>query len=595
LSGLSLLFPYEMPLFAKTFAILNSLGVEVIWGAPLATDLTPVQEMQYAVIWHTIVALAMIVVIIGHIYRWGWRAPSTPWAAAWSTATGPLSITGCGSRKRTPRRAAPVLNRMRRRRQPSEGMRPVDRIQAGALILMTLLAGVPVPGMAAEASTGGYASLEGHGGPVKGVAVSPDGTHALTASFDYSVGLWDLRTNTLVRWLEGHEAAVNAVAFLPDGRHAISAGDDFDLILWDLETGRALRRLEGHRGKLIAVSVSPDGRLAASSGWDGVVGLWPLDGLADGTGGSAEGSGNEPVWLKGHRANVNDARFSADGRSLYTASYDGTVRQWDVTTGAMERIVVEHGFGVNHLVLNEEKGWLAYGAVDGAVRAITLDSGAELADLTADRRPILALADSPDGRFLAVGDGEGYIMIIDTDDWTIDRDFHAAVRGPIWALHYDSDGARLLAGGLADEAALWPVGGARDALFAAGRQFHTPPGEMTNGERQFVRKCSICHTLEPASKPGDARRAGPTLHGLFGRPAGSVPGYRYSDGLANSGVVWEAETINMLFELGPDHFTPGSKMPMQRIAKLADRQDLIKYLRDNTGSRTGPVSTGGTE
>jgi cytochrome c len=484
-------------------------------------------------------------------------------------------------------------------------MRPVDRIRAGALIL-TLLTGVPAPGLAAGDSGGGdlgggdlggrdagggYASLEGHGGPVKGVAISPDGSYALTASFDYSVGLWDLRTNKLVRWLEGHEAAANAVAFLPDGRHAISAGDDFDLILWDLETGSALRRLEGHRGKLIAVTVSPDGHLAASSGWDGVVGLWPLDGMADG---AADGR-NEPVWLKGHRANVNDARFTADGKSLFTASFDGTVRQWDVATGAMERIVVEHGFGVNHLVLNEEKGWLAYGAVDGAVRAIALDNGTELADLTADRRPILALANSPDGRFLAVGDGEGYIMIIDTDDWTIDRDFHAAVRGPIWALQYDGDGARLLAGGLADEAALWPVGGARDALFAAGRKFHTPPEEMTNGERQFVRKCSICHTLEPASKPGDARRAGPTLHGLFGRRAGSVPGYRYSEGLAGSGVVWEAETINLLFELGPDHFTPGSKMPMQRIAKLADRQDLIAYLRDNTGSRTGPAAPGGTE
>jgi formate dehydrogenase subunit gamma len=68
LSGVSLLFPYELPLFAKTFAILNSLGVEVIWGAPLATELTPIEEMQYAQIWHTIVALAMIVVNIAHIY-----------------------------------------------------------------------------------------------------------------------------------------------------------------------------------------------------------------------------------------------------------------------------------------------------------------------------------------------------------------------------------------------------------------------------------------------------------------------------------------------------------------------------------------------
>ena len=475
---------------------------------------------------------------------------------------------------------APVL--ARRRPQPSDGMRPVDRMRAGALIL-SLLMGAP----AVAGADGGYASLEGHGGPVKGVAISPDGRYALTASFDYSVGLWDLQANTLVRWLEGHEAAANAVAFLPDGRHAISAGDDFDLILWELATGQALRRFEGHRGKLIAVTISPDGRLTASSGWDGLVGLWPLD---------HEGA---PRWLKGHRANVNDAKFTADGKTLYTASYDGTIRRWDVASAAMERIVVEHGFGVNHLVINEAKGWLAYGAVDGAVRAIDLANGAELADLTADRRPILALAASPDGRFLAVGDGEGYIMIVDTGDWTIARDFHATVRGPIWALEYDASGERLLAGGLADEAVLWPVGG-QDVAFAEGqRKFQTPPGEMTNGERQFVRKCSICHTLELALKPGDARRAGPTLFGLFGRQAGTVPGYRYSDALAGSPVVWEAETIDQLFEQGPDHFAPGTKMPMQQIAELADRQDLIAYLRNNTGpranGRAASASSGGTE
>jgi formate dehydrogenase subunit gamma len=68
LSGVSLLFPYEMPLFAKTFAILNGLGAEAVWGAPLATELSPLQEMQYAQIWHSIVALAMVVIVIAHIY-----------------------------------------------------------------------------------------------------------------------------------------------------------------------------------------------------------------------------------------------------------------------------------------------------------------------------------------------------------------------------------------------------------------------------------------------------------------------------------------------------------------------------------------------
>jgi formate dehydrogenase subunit gamma len=68
LSGVSLLFPYELPVFAKTFAILNALGAGAVWGAPLPVELTALEEMQYAQIWHTIVALAMIVIIIAHIY-----------------------------------------------------------------------------------------------------------------------------------------------------------------------------------------------------------------------------------------------------------------------------------------------------------------------------------------------------------------------------------------------------------------------------------------------------------------------------------------------------------------------------------------------
>ena len=110
------------------------------------------------------------------------------------------------------------------------------------------------------------------------------------------------------------------------------------------------------------------------------------------------------------------------------------------------------------------------------------------------------------------------------------------------------------------------------------RGFLRDPGEMTNGERQYRRKCSICHSLADDG----IRRAGPTLAGVFGRRAGSVAGYSYSSTVQNLGFDWNAETIDQLFDLGPDHFIPGSKMPMQRIVRPEDRQDLIEYLRDNT-------------
>ncbi len=412
-----------------------------------------------------------------------------------------------------------------------------------------------------------FAQLEGHGGPVKGVAISPDGSSALTASFDYAAGHWRLGEDEgEPLWLDGHEAAVNAVLFLP-GNRAATAGDDFTIRIWDLATGKARHVLEGHQGKILSLALSPDGTIA-SAGWDGWIGLWdPV-------------TGTRLRWLKGHEGYVNDVAFSQDGAKLYSASNDGTIRRWDVATGKEEQIEVRHGFGVNTLVLNEAAGWLAYGALDGGTRAIDLATGAVLADLTLDRRPILAMALRPDGGQIAVGDGEGFIMIVDTDDWSIARDFHAAKRGPVWALAYDADGERVMAGGIDDTAYLWPLEGRVPVLIGEGeRSFLTDPDEMDNGARQFYRKCSICHTLTPDT----ARRAGPSLYGVFGRQAGTLDGYPYSEAMRGIGIVWDDETIDRLFEEGPEHYTPGSKMPMQRIAAPEDRAALIAFLRRMTG------------
>ncbi|WP_296896078.1 c-type cytochrome, partial [Thiohalocapsa sp.] len=172
------------------------------------------------------------------------------------------------------------------------------------------------------------------------------------------------------------------------------------------------------------------------------------------------------------------------------------------------------------------------------------------------------------------------IMLVDTAQWSIARDFRATRLGPVWALGFSPGGDNVLAAGLESVVYSWP----RDAMDAHGPMsdaapaFLRDPAEMSNGERQFARKCSICHTLTGDS----ARRAGPSLEGLFGRAAGTVADYRYSDTLRHADLVWTPETVDALFAEGPDNFIPGSKMPMQRIAAARDRRDLIDYLRDAT-------------
>ncbi|UWR04420.1 c-type cytochrome [Ruegeria conchae] len=398
-----------------------------------------------------------------------------------------------------------------------------------------------------------FFTLKGHGGPIMGIAIAKDGRIA-TASFDNSVGLW---TGQTPEWLEGHEAAVNTVVF--NGTAIYSAGDDFTLRRWP--GGEIVGQ---HKGKIVGLAASKTH--VATASWDGMIGLWPVD-------------GSEPMLLGPTGSGVNAVEFTADGSQLYSAGVDGSVRLWDVASGQEVDRLIEHGFGVNRLVLNSIDNWIAYGAVDGVTRILDLATGAER-DFTLDRRPILALALSPDRSLLAVGDGEGFIMVIDTLNWRISQDFRATLRGPVWALAFSNDGQNIHAGGIDEAMYSWPIAASedREQMAAAEPSFLKNPNEMGNGERQFARKCSICHSLSPDVQ----RRAGPTLYGVFGRKAGTVPDYLYSDTLQTSDIIWDEETINALFDKGPDHYIPGSKMPMQRISGSQDRIDLVTFLRHAT-------------
>jgi cytochrome c len=99
---------------------------------------------------------------------------------------------------------------------------------------------------------------------------------------------------------------------------------------------------------------------------------------------------------------------------------------------------------------------------------------------------------------------------------------------------------------------------------------------------EVFRACVACHTL----KAEDGLRAGPTLAGIFGRRIASLPGYDFSPALKQLDIVWTPETVSKLFEIGPAAYTPGTKMPEQRVG-AEDRAALIKFLE----RMTGPVSS----
>ena len=409
--------------------------------------------------------------------------------------------------------------------------------------------------------------LVGHGGPIMAVAVDPRHARAMTASFDYSIIVRDLNApeGEILHRLIGHEAAVNDVAFVPGTERAVSVSDDGSFALWDLASGTLIKRLTDTPDKVLDLAVSDDGRLVAIARWDGSARVISLEGP------------KEVARLQGHRGNVNAVAFSADAKTLYTASYDGTIRAWDIATASEQALVYDHGWGIN--VLARHGGTLVFGGLDGTLATVDIAGGESVQHAKSDQ-PVLSTSLSVDGSRFAAGFGDGHIRVYRTSDWTQLED-HDTAYGPVWGLAFsDAAGHGLYHSGLDDFAILWQISPRKPIDLPEGvypRRFQLT-ADMGAGERQFQRKCSVCHTLEK----DDRNRAGPTLYGLFGRKAGSLDGYPYSESLRSADIVWTEKTIAQLFDDGPDIVTPGSKMPIQRLKNIEDRDALIAFLKTAT-------------
>lgn len=115
----------------------------------------------------------------------------------------------------------------------------------------------------------------------------------------------------------------------------------------------------------------------------------------------------------------------------------------------------------------------------------------------------------------------------------------------------------------------------------AGERPQPPSGPASKanaaGAEVFASQCAMCHTLGTSAPHG----VGPNLHGLFGRPAGSVPGYAYSRALRRSGLLWSRKTLDA-FLTDPARLLPGSKMSFPGIRDPEERKDLIDYLEAAT-------------
>ena len=96
---------------------------------------------------------------------------------------------------------------------------------------------------------------------------------------------------------------------------------------------------------------------------------------------------------------------------------------------------------------------------------------------------------------------------------------------------------------------------------------------------KIFKKCAACHSITE----GGANKIGPALWGVLGRPAASVPGYKYSKAMAAHGKNWSFEEMNG-FLTKPKDWIKGTKMSFTGLKKAKDRAAVILYMNENTNS-----------
>lgn len=114
---------------------------------------------------------------------------------------------------------------------------------------------------------------------------------------------------------------------------------------------------------------------------------------------------------------------------------------------------------------------------------------------------------------------------------------------------------------------------ATDVATLDGVQFASLTGTAAAGRTVFA-QCRTCHVTDPG-----VNRIGPSLAGIVGRAAGTVPGFAYSPANSGSGITWTKEKLFQYLE-NPQRVVPGTKMIFPGIPDAQRRADLIAYLEN---------------
>ena len=412
-------------------------------------------------------------------------------------------------------------------------------------------------------------TLEGHTSVATSVALSADGSVAVSGSSDQTLRVWEVTSARCLQLLTPGRSEVVAVKLSSDGRFALSANWDGALCLWDLGTGRRSRtlRIDTDKSPFESVEMAPDGHLVVWGNEFGRVWVWEPE------------TGRRRA-LSAHRAVVQSVALSADGRFALSGSeqfwFEGenVLRFWDLASGRWLREMVGHTRGISAAALTADGRFAVSGSRDRTLRLWELPTGSCVCVLKGHKGTVTSVALAADGRLAVSGSEDGTLCL-----WELPTGSCVCVlkdhKGTVTSVALAADGRLALSGSADHTLRLWRL----------DWDYEFPdPADWDDGARPYLETFLTLHTPFASSMPEEPGPSAEFYEGGLLSPSPSGSPLAFS---RRGKPSWtEADFQRLICQL--QYAGYGSLQPE------GVRAELERMARGWTGPPPSPLGAGGS-